>query len=130
MTTNKITIEFGGSTPERVDAFLDALTKLTDLTFVNGTVTYGEPTPDDSLRSLREQGYVVKAWTRDDLENYVNDEEGAAEAIGERLEHVIDQAAEDRAFRDLADCTDDDWEKVRIALNEGLAAEGITTYTF
>lgn len=128
--THKITIEFGGTSQERVDAFIDALTKLTDLTFVNSEVTYGEPSPDECLRILRENGYVVKAWTRDDLVNYVNDEEGAAEAIGERLEHVLDQAAEDRAFHDLADCNDDDWEKVRIALNEGLAAEGITTYTF
>ena len=130
MAEHKITIEFGGASQERVDAFIDVLTKLTELTFVNSEVTYGDPNPDECLRVLRDNGYVVKAWVREDLEarwDELTEDHPELEAINsETKAHIIDQAADSRYFSNLADCTDSDWINVDEAIGEGLTAEQIT----
>ena len=130
MSDHRITIQFSNASQERVDAFIDALTKLTELSFVNSEVTYGDPSLDECLTMAREQGAVVKAWVREDLESYWNEQaEYTHPELGdiseEQRAHVIDQAMESRPWHDLSDCTDDDWELVSDALAEGLTAEKI-----
>ncbi len=125
-----ITIKFSRASSERVDAYIDALTKLTELSFVNSEVTYGDPSLDDCLSMAREQGAIVKAWVREDLEARWDDlleEHPELNAINsETKAHIIDQAFESGIYGDLSDCTDGDWIKVDMAIGEGLTAENIT----
>lgn len=126
-----ITIKFSRASQERVDAYIEALTKLTELSFVNSEVTYGDPSLDECLTMAREQGAIVKAWVREDLEARWNElaEEDHPElkAINsETRAHIIDQAFESGIYGDLSDCTDGDWIKVDMAIGEGLTAEQIT----
>lgn len=125
-----ITIKFSRASQERVDAFIDALTKLTELSFVNSEVTYGDPSLDECLTMAREQGAIIKAWVREDLEarwDELTEDHPELEAINsETKAHIIDQAFESGIYGDLSDCTDDDWIKVDMAIGEGLTAENIT----
>ena len=126
-----ITIKFSRASQERVDAFIEALSKLTELSFVNSEVTYGDPSLDECLTMAREQGAIVKAWVREDLEarweELAEEEHTELNAINsETKAHIIDQAFESGIYGDLSDCTDDDWIKVDMAIGEGLTAENIT----
>ena len=130
MSDHRITIQFSRASQERVDAFIDALTKLTELSFVNSEVTYGDPSLDECLTMAREQGAVVKAWVREDLESRwteLTEDHPELNAINsETKAHIIDQAFESGIYGDLSDCTDDDWIKVDMAIGEGLTAENVT----
>ena len=130
MSDHRITIQFSRASQERVDAFIDALTKLTELSFVNSEVTYGDPSLDECLTMARERGAIVKAWVREDLEAHwdeLTEDHPELEAINsETRAHIIDQAFESGIYGDLSDCTDDDWIKVDMAIVDGLTAENIT----
>lgn len=125
-----ITIKFSRASQERVDAFIEALTKLTELSFVNSEVTYGDPSLDECLTMAREQGAIIKAWVREDLEarwdDLLEDHPELNAINSETKAHIIDQAFESGIYGDLSDCTDDDWIKVDMAIGEGLTAENIT----
>lgn len=126
-----ITIKFSRASQERVDAFIDALTKLTELSFVNSEVTYGSPSLEECLTMARAHGAVIKAWVREDLEarwDELAEEEHPElnEINSETRAHIIDQAFESSIYSDLSDCTDDDWINVDTAIGEGLTAENIT----
>ncbi len=125
-----ITIKFSRASQERVDAFIDALTKLTELSFVNSEVTYGDPSLDECLTMARAHGAVIKAWVREDLEarwdDLLEDHPELNAINSETRAHIIDQAFESGIYGDLSDCTDDDWIKVDMAIVDGLTAENIT----
>lgn len=128
---HKITITFSQASQERVDAYIEALAKLTELSFVNSEVTYGDPSLDECLTMARAQGAVVKAWVREDLESRWDelaeeDYPGLNAINSETRAHIIDQAFESGIYGDLSDCTDGDWIKVDMAIGEGLTAENIT----
>ena len=130
MSDHRITIQFSRASQERVDAFIEALTKLTELSFVNSEVTYGDPSLDECLTMARERGAIVKAWVREDLEAHwdeLTEDHPELEAINsETKAHIIDQAADSRYFSNLADCTDSYWINVDEAIVERLTAEQIT----
>ena len=130
MSDHRITIQFSRASQERVDAFIEALTKLTELSFVNSEVTYGDPSLDECLTMARERGAIVKAWVREDLEAHwdeLTEDHPELEAINsETKTHIIDQAADSRYFSNLADCTDSYWINVDEAIVERLTAKQIT----
>ena len=130
MSDHRITIQFSRASQERVDAFIDALTKLTELSFVNSEVTYGDPSLEECLTLAREQGAIIKAWVREDLEarwdDLLEDHPELNAINSETKAYIIDQAFESGIYGDLSDCTDDDWIKVDMAIGDGLTAENIT----
>lgn len=72
-----------------------------------------------ALDTLRGHGYVVKAWSRDDLEATLD--QWDEELTPDQRERVLDAAQDSGYFRNLADCTDPDWDTVGFALSDALS---------
>lgn len=128
--SEQIIIDFETADEYRVRDFIQAVEIMAGYVFDNVMTRTGGLSPQEHLDALRGQGYVVKAWTRDDLESrwteLTEDHPELGEVAPEIKAHAIDQAFESGIYGDLSDCTDSDWIKVDMAIVEGLAAENIT----
>ena len=69
-----------------------------------------------AIALLIEAGAVYKVWVRADLEGWITDRD--LPVPEDRLDDVVDAAMMSRDWRDLADCTEDDWEKVSAAVDK------------
>lgn len=128
--SEQIIIDFETADEYRVRDFIQAVEIMAGYFFDNVMTRTGGLSPQEHLDALRGQDYVVKAWTRDDLEarwtELAEDHPELGEITPETKAHAIDQAFESGIYSDLGDCTDSDWIKVDMAIVEGLAAENVT----
>lgn len=75
-----------------------------------------------ALDFLRDCGYAVKMWTRADLVSKVEDDFEWDDLSDEQREKAIDFAFGTTSFGRLEDCTDEDWDWVDMALEDGYRA--------
>ena len=68
-----------------------------------------------AIALLIEAGAVYKVWVRADIESWITDREMPVPEG--RLDELVDNAMYTRDWRDLADTTEDDWEKVSAAID-------------
>lgn len=73
-----------------------------------------------ALNYLREQDYVLKVWSRDDISSSIDQDPTNADLTPEQRSEVIDIAVNDTGFRNLEDATEQDWDVVYQAISDAL----------
>jgi|GEM_PF-6930109 len=64
----------------------------------------------------------VKVWVPFDMEEEVRGQfEGLEESDPARFQKIIEGAASTKSWRDLADCTEQDWDRIHNAVEEAEA---------
>lgn len=73
-----------------------------------------------ALSTLRNSGYVVKAWCRDDVLS-VAEQDPEFDGYSETEQtKIIDHAVDSSYFQNLEDCTDQDWDAVSMAIDDAM----------
>ena len=70
---------------------------------------------------LRDAGYVIKVWSRDDISSTLDQEYDSLDLTEEDRERVIDLAVDDSTFQNLEDATEYDWNLINLAIECALA---------
>ena len=73
-----------------------------------------------ALDYLRDHGYVVKAWCRDDVLSTAEQDPEFDALTEDEKTRVIDLAVENGYFQELEYCTDQDWDAVSMAIDSAL----------
>lgn len=75
-----------------------------------------------AFSTLRNSGYVVKAWCRGDVLGTAEQDPEFEDFSEDEQTKIIDHAVDSSYFQNLEDCTDQDWDRISMAVDEAMVS--------